>query len=102
MVPIQYRVCFLICVGLLATGNSIPDQTQLSNVIDELKSLRKVVEENRKLIIKQEKELKAIKRELEESRSHCRGNPNSAGQNLEFGIQEVLSEDTIKIMRIGE
>ena len=56
MVPIQYRVCFLICVGLLATGNSIPDQTQLSNVKDELKSLRRLVEENRKLIIKQEKE----------------------------------------------
>ena len=48
MVPIQYRVCFLICVESFATGNSIPDQTRLSNVIDELKSLRKVVEENRK------------------------------------------------------
>ena len=48
MVPIQYRVCFLICVGSLATGNLISDQLQLSNVLDELKSLRKVVEENRK------------------------------------------------------
>ena len=55
MVPIQYRVCFLICVGSLATGSSIPDQIQLSNVIDELKSLRKVVEENRKFIIKKRK-----------------------------------------------
>ena len=102
MVPIQYRVCFLICVGSLATGNSISDQMQISNVIDELKSLRKVVEENRKFILKEEKELKAVKHELEETRSQCRGNPNSAEQKLEFGIQEVLSEDTINIMRIGE
>ena len=76
-------------------------KSQLSNVIDELKSLRKVVEENRKFILK-EKELKAVKHELEETRSQCRGNPNSAEQKLEFGIQEVLSEDTINIMRIGE
>ena len=55
MVPIQYRVYFLICVGSLATGNSISDQSQLSYVLDELKSLRKVVEENRKLIVKQKK-----------------------------------------------
>ena len=102
MVPIQYRVCFLICVGSFATGNSISDQMKVSNVIDELKSLRKVVEGNRKLIVQQEKELKAVKRELEETRSHCRGKPNSVEQKLESGIQEVLSKDTINIMRIGE
>ena len=78
MVPIQYRVCFHTCVGSLATGNSISDQSQLSNVLDELKSLRKVVEEKRKLIVKQEKELKAVKRELMETRRRCYCNHNSA------------------------
>ena len=101
MVPIQYRVCFHTCVGSLATGNSISDQSQLSNVLDELKSLRKVVEE-KQLIVKQEKELKAVKRELMETRSRCYCNHNSAEQNLESGIQEVLSEDTIHIIRVGE
>ena len=46
-------VSLFVLDHLIATGYSISDQSQLSNVIDELKSLRKV-DENRKLIIKQE------------------------------------------------
>ena len=60
-----------------------------------------MVEESRKLIV-QEKELKTVKHELKETSNHCRGNPNSAEQNLESRIQEVLSGDPIYMIRIGE
>lgn len=85
-----FVVSFLFCASSFAKEHSILDQNQLNEVMNELKLLRKEVEENRH-------ELKAVKLELEESKRHrtCQCDPNSAGTKSESEINELRSSDII-------
>ena len=77
MIPLQLLIAFLFCVSSFA--NSILDDHELRHVMNELKSLRKEVEQNRKHILKQDGELKAVKLELE----NCGCGPNTPEEKSE-------------------
>lgn len=91
-----FLVGLLLCVGSFAKEQSILDHNQLNDVMNELKLLRKEVEENKN-------ELKAVKLELEETKRHrtCQCEPNSTHEKSKSERNEVLSEDTNEINLSG-
>ena len=91
-----FLVGFLLCVCSFAKEQSILDHNQLNDVMNELKLLRKEVEENKN-------ELKAVKLELEETKRHqtCQCEPNSAFAKSKSYRNEVLSQETNGINRSG-
>ena len=99
MIPLQLVVPFLFCVSSFA--NSIIDQNELRHVMDELKLLRKEVEQNRKQILTQDGELKAVKLELEEVKKHCRCEPNPSEKKSETEMNEVSSVNKTGISLSG-
>ena len=99
MIPFQFVMAFLFCVS--SSANSIFDHNDLRHVVDELKLLRKEVEQNRKHILKQDGELKAIKLELEDVKKHCRCEPNTSEEKSESKMTEVSSGDKIRIRQSG-
>ena len=99
MIPLQLVMAFLFCVSSFA--NSIIDQNELRHVMDELKLLRKEVEQNRKHILKQDGELKAVKLELEEVKKHCRCGSNPSEEKSEPEMNEVSSVNKTAISLSG-
>ena len=99
MTPLELAMAFLFCASSFA--NSIIDQNELRHVMDELKLLRKEVEQNRKHILKQDGELKAVKLELEGVKKHCRCEPNTPEEKSESKMTEVSSGDKIGIRQGG-
>ena len=89
MIPLQLVVPFLFCVSSFA--NSIIDHNELRHVMDELKLLRKEVEQNIKHILKQDGELKAVKLELEGVKNHCLCGSNPSEEKSESEMNEVSS-----------
>ena len=99
MIPFGLAITFVFSVGLYAMENSISNLNPLSDVIDELKSLRQEVEENRKQILKQENELKTVNQELEETKRHCQCGP--VIEKSETEMNEVYSKKEKNINHIG-
>lgn len=63
---ITFEVCVCSCTE---THANLPiNQDESIDILEELRLLRKIVIENRMLITKQETELKAVKRKLEEKK----------------------------------
>ena len=89
MIPLQLVVPFLFCVSSFA--NSIIDHNELRHVMDQLKLLRKEVEQNRKHILKQDGELKAVKLELEDVKNYCLCGSNPSEEKSESEMNEVSS-----------
>lgn len=60
-----------VCSCTEEHANLVANQNENSDILEELRSLRKMVVENRILITKQETELKTVKRKLEEKKRNC-------------------------------
>ena len=99
MIPFGLAIAFVFSVGLYAKEYSISSLDPMSDVIDELKSLRQEVEENRMRILNQENELKTVKQELEETKRQC--GPNPVIEKSESEKNEVYSKTEKNINHIG-
>ena len=99
MIPLQLLMAFLFCVSSFA--NSILDDHELRHVMNELKSLRKEVEQNSKHILKQDGELKEVKLELEKVKKHCGCGPNTPEEKSESEMNEVSSVNKTGISHSG-
>ena len=102
MMLLQFVIgCFLL-VGSCSQEHVVLDRNELSDVLNELKSLRSEVAENRKRIILQENELRAVKLELEETKRHCNCEPNSSNVMSSSEVNEDISIDEKSIIRQNE
>ena len=99
MLPLWCFIAFLFFVGSCAQDNSNLDQNQWSDIIDELKILRKEVELNRKRIVQQEGELMAVKIELEKTKRYCHSEPIPTEEKSKTEELEVFSRGKISITR---
>ena len=89
-------------VGSYSKEHVVLDRNELSDVMNELKLLRSEVAENRKRIILQENELKAVKLELMETKRHCNCEPNSSNVMSSSEVNEDISIDEKSIIRQNE
>ena len=102
MMRLQIVIGFLLLVGSYSQEHVVLDRNELSDVMNELKLLRSEVAENRKLIVLQENELKAVKLELEETKRHCNCEPNSANEMSSSAVNEDISKDENSIIQRNE
>ena len=101
MIPFGLAIAFVFSVGLFAKEYSISNLDPMSDVIDELKSLRQEVEENRKRILNQENELKTVKQELEETKRQCQCGPSPVIEKSETEKNEIYSKTEKNTNHIG-
>ena len=99
MLPLWFVIGFLFFVGSCAQDNSNLDQNQWSDIIDELKILRMEVELNRKRIVQQEDELKAVKIEMEKTKKYCHSEPNPTEEKSKSEEGEVFVRGKNSISR---
>lgn len=99
---LQFVIGCLLLVGSYSQEHVVLDRNELSDVMNELKLLRSEVAENRKRIILQENELKAVKLELEETKRHCNCEPNSSNVMSSSEVNEDISIDEKSIIRQNE
>lgn len=71
------------------------------DILGEFRLLRKMVEENRILITKQEMELKAVKRELEDTKRNCHCGSSSDGKKTTSN-RTVVSQKEATLIRRGK
>lgn len=69
------------------------------DILGEFRLLRKMVKENRILITKQEMELKAVKRELEDTKRNCHYGSTSDGKKTTSNRTEVSQKEATLIRR---
>ena len=102
MLHLWLVIGFLLCGGSYAKESSNLDQNQWSDIMNELKALRKEIEENRKRINYQESELKAVKLELEETKRYCHSGPVPTNEKFKSEEVEVFSQVKNSINRSRE
>ena len=102
MLHLWLVIGFLLCGGSYAKESSNLDQNQWSDIMNELKALRKEIEENRKRINYQESELKAVKLELEETKRYCHSEPVPMKEKSKTEEVEVFSRVKNSIIRSRE
>lgn len=88
-----------VCSCTEEHANLVANQNENSNILEELRLLRKMVVENRMLITKQETELKTVKRELEETKRNCNGGSTSDEEKTTPKQIEVPQKKTTLIRR---
>ena len=99
MMLLQFVIGCLPLVGSYSKEHGVLDRNELSDLMNELKLLRSEVAENRKRIILQENELKAVKLELEETKRHCNCEPNSSNVMSSSEVNEDISIDEKSFIR---
>lgn len=93
-------VCVCSCTEEHA--NLATNQDENIDILEELSLLRKMVVENRILITKQETELKAVKRELEETKRNCHCASTSDGKKTTPNRIGVLVQRNTTLIRKGK
>lgn len=102
MLHLWLVIGFLQCGGSYAKESSNLDQNQWIDIMNELKALRKEVEENRKRINYQKSELKAVKLELEGTKRYCHSGPVPMKEKSKSEEVEVFSRVKNSIIRSRE
>ena len=102
MMLLQFVIGCLLLVGSYSQEHVVLDRNELSDVMNELKLLRSEVAENRKRIILQENELKAVKLELMETKRHCNCEPNSSNVMSSSEVNKDISIDEKNTIRQNE